>query len=121
MATKYTSDMVDTMVGTYNAAVDEGADYAARTSVVKTLAEQFKLTEGQVRSKLVNEGVYLKASEGKTTAAKVGSKEDYRKAFEAATGLNLASMESMTKKDLIALWNWQVNTYDRAIADAKSE
>lgn len=123
MATKYTEAQVDTMVGNYNAAVEQGADYAARTTVVKELATEMGFSEGQVRSKLVAEGVYkgkekVKAADGKSN---VGTKEDYRKAFEAATGLALASMENMTKKDLVALWEWKVNTFDRAVADAGTD
>lgn len=122
MATKFTDAQVDVMVGTYVAAVDEGADYAARTEVLKELAEDMDVSVNAIRGKLVAEKVYVgKEAKEKTEAAKVGSKEDYRKAFEAATGKSLKSLENMTKKDLVTLWDYMVNTFDRAIADVQTK
>lgn len=121
MATKFTDAQVDVIVGTYVAAVDEGADYAARAAVMAEMAEDMGVSINAIRGKLVAEKVYIgKASTEKSEAAKVGSKEDYRKAFEAATGKSLKSMENMTKKDLVTLWDYMVNTFDRVVADAKA-
>jgi hypothetical protein len=119
MATKFTDSQVDVIVGTYVAAVDEGADYAARDVILKELAEDMDVTVNVIRGKLVAEKVYVgKEAKAKSDAVKVGSKEDYRKAFEVATGKSLKSMENMTKADLVTLWDYMVNTFDQAVADA---
>ena len=122
MATKFTSEQTDTIVGTYQASVDAGDSYEDRSAVVADLAVQFDATINQIRGKLVSENVYVAKDTGKDTGAvaKVGTKEDYRKAFEAATGKDLRSMENMTRKDLETLWGWMINTFDRAVADAKA-
>lgn len=117
MTAKFDSNAVDTIVGTYVAAVEEGKDYEARQAVMKELAAEFDATIPQIRGKLVTEKVYVKKEEA-AKAATVGlSKEDLAKALNAFTGLEMTSVTKMTKKDLTALWERLVELSDIRNAD----
>lgn len=102
MASKFTTESVDYMVGTYMASAE--ADYDTRMEAVKAIAAKLEVADKAVIGKLVAEGVY-KAKETEAKASTAGTKkEDYVSAFEASFGMKISSMKNMSKKDLEAFW-----------------
>ena len=95
----YTDAVVADMVSRYEDAVGRGADYDARTAVVKALAGELEVTEASVRSKLVAEKVYVAKVKASTADAGT-SKEAYVKALSAIVGKDVKSFEKATKADL---------------------
>jgi len=108
--TVYTKDVVADIVARYTAVVE--SDYGVRTEVVTELADELGLSVASVRSKLVKEGVYV-AKEASTSTAKGMSKDEYVKAFEAVSGVELKSFTKATKKDLAAFWAYIVTASDQ--------
>lgn len=102
---EYTAEMTADIVDRYQEAVQSGADYTARTALVKEIADELQTTEASVRSKLVSEKVYV-AKERAATAKDSKSKEEYVKALRAVTGLDLRSAEKMTKTDIVGIFEF---------------
>lgn len=121
MATfEYTDEMTARVVEAYVEAVEAGADYKARSEVVKALATELKTSEASVRSKLVSEKVYV-AKETAKSKDSVDSmdKEAYVKALRAVTALELKSIDKATKADVKALFDFIVTASAQAEADAQ--
>ena len=102
MTEVYTKDVVADMVDRYEDAVGRGADYDARSAVVKELAGELDVSEASVRSKLVAEKVYVAKAKAEGTADGT-SKEAYAKALSAIVGVELKSVTKATKADLKAI------------------
>jgi len=107
----YTAEMVQEMVSRYTACGTNIAksDHEARDSVVKELAEKFGKSVRSVRSKLVNEKVYIKvATESKVTGETPEKKEVLAQRMVDASGLKLSadSVAKMNKTDISTLLNY---------------
>ena len=122
MTVEYTQSRTKALVDRYTAAVKAGANYDARTALVKELAAELtveaevEVTEGSVRSKLVSEKVYV-AKEKAKGEADSNDKEAYIKALRAVTGLELKSVDKATKVDIKALFQKFVDTSNQFHAD----
>ena len=117
--TTLTKEQVDKLVGRYTSAVAEGLAYAERTALVEEMANETNVTKNVVIGVLVAEGVYVRKEKENTITE--GTKNDYADAFRAVTGKKMTSLENLTKKDLIDLWNWHVEVWAADKADAKYE
>lgn len=121
MATfEYTDEMTARVVDAYVEAVEAGADYKARTEVVKALADELETSVASVRSKLVSEKVYIAQEKSKAKGSKDSmDKEAYVKALRAVTALELKSIDQATKADVKALFDFIVTASAQAEADAQ--
>lgn len=104
MARKFSKDQSAIIVGCYEAAVNEGADYEARKVIMQNAADLYKVSINVIRAKLVGEGVYVK-KEVAAKAANGKGKAELVSAFEAILGVKLSSLSNMTKKDLEVMWD----------------
>ena len=100
---RFTKDVTATIVGTYVADA-AGSDYESRSAVLKTIADEYKVSENVIRGVLVVEGVYEKKEVAAKAATSGMDKEALAKAFEASFGTQLKSIRNMTKKDLEVMW-----------------
>jgi len=115
MTIEYTAEVTATIVDRYMEAVASGADYEARRTVVKELADELETSEASVRSKLVAEKVYVAKETAKSDKAKDSKdKEAYVKALRAVTALELRSIDKATKADVKALFDFIVQASDQA-------
>ena len=102
---KYNAEVVDAVVGTYVASVEAGDSYDERNAVMETLAGEYEVSVNAIRGILVSEKVYVKKEEAKASGETAKTtKADVANAFRAVTGLELKSLDNMTKKDLDAFW-----------------
>ena len=101
--TVYTKEVVTQMVDRYQDAVGRGADYEARSKVVKELADELEVSVASVRSKLTAEKVYVAKAKQASNEDTSTSKEAYAKALSAIVGVELKSMTKATKADLKAV------------------
>jgi len=100
----FTVEQTSHMLDTYNASKE--ADYATRTAVVKSLAEEFKVTENRVRGKLVSEKVYLPKSNltSQGEVKRKANKEDVINAMQDVYGVKIPSFKNASLRDLTAFW-----------------
>jgi len=108
----YTKPVMEDMVARYKAVVKES--YEVRSKLVSEVAVELKQSVASVRAKLVRDGVYVAKEAVKTMGM---SKEEYVKAFEAVSGVELKSFAKVSKKDLEAFWDYIVKASDTSDAN----
>lgn len=106
----YTKDVVADLLDRYKAVL--GQDYEARTAVVDAVASEIGVERQSVIGKLVSEKVYVAKVTAKKETTSSKTKEDYVKALEAITALDLDSFTKAKKDQLENLFNFIVTASD---------
>lgn len=99
----YTDAVVKDMVSRYVELRDSGADYDARTELVREIADELGVAEASVRSKLTSEKVYVAKTKTKAGAT-TQTKEQIAGALSAVTGKDMSSLSKASKQTLQDLW-----------------
>jgi hypothetical protein len=99
----FTAEQTASIRAAYMAAVQSGADYEARSVVVKQLADDLGKSVRSVQAKLSREGVYLKKEYVAKTGEPVASREDIATAIMEFVGMSDAEAESLAKANKTAL------------------
>lgn len=99
----FTAEQTQAIVTAYNAAVESGADYEARSKVVQALADELGKGSRSIVAKLSREGVYLKKEYVAKTGEPVASRDDIATAIAAQVGMSEGEAESLAKANKTAL------------------
>lgn len=95
----YTAEQTAELVSAYESAETE----AARQAVVETFAEKFNRKVASVRSKLVAEGVYVKAERKSKTGEAIVSKAQLVETIASNIGVASEAFESLEKANKAVL------------------
>ena len=112
----YTPEVTAEIVERYTDLVGKGADYEARTALVKEIAAELEVEVASVRGKLASEKVYVAKAPVKGSEATV-TKEALAKAVGAVIGTEVPTLAKASKRDLETLWNFLRTASDQFNAD----